>query len=43
MREVNSFSFEPVSKKWEVFRDFIPNEDSIDHMAAKQAHFYFIP
>jgi len=36
------FSLQPLDKKWEVLRNFFPNEDSIDHMTAKESHLDFV-
>lgn len=33
---------QPVDKIWEIFRNVGSLENSIDHMTAKQPHFYFI-
>ena len=36
------FCLQPLDKKWEVLRNFFPNKDSIDHMAAKESHLDFV-
>ena len=34
---------QPVYEMWEVVRDFLADEDPVDHVAAKQPHFYLVP
>lgn len=43
MRVIDTFSFEPISKEREVFRNLVSNENPIDHVATKQPHFYLVP
>ena len=35
---LDALSAKPVDEVWEIVRDFLADEDTVDHMAAEQAH-----
>jgi len=43
MRIFYLFGLQPLYKKGEVVGNFFSNEDSVNHMAAKESHFDFVP